>query len=118
MSANETRGNQVLLYMPQEAPQFKGALQFITSQSAGHVSELTAKLTAKLMKKGPFSVALECFQARWTVEKSSKQRLLAGPGPGRAPSPLRRQTRANGRTIGQQRMNSSPNCVVTPWLVP
>lgn len=58
--------------MPQEAPQFRGTLQFITSQSADHVSELTAKLTAKLMKKGPFSVALACFQARWTVEKSNK----------------------------------------------
>lgn len=76
------------MHVPQEAPQFKGTLQFMTSQSAGHASELTAKLTAKLMKKGPFSVALACFQARWTVEKSSKRQLLAGPGPGRAPQPI------------------------------
>lgn len=76
------------MYVPQEAPQFKGTLQFMTSQSAGHASELTAELTAKLMKKGPFSAALACFQARWTVEKSSKQQLLAGPGLGRAPQPI------------------------------
>lgn len=76
------------MYVPQKAPEFKGTLPFITSQSAGHISELTAKLTAKLMKKGPFTVALVCFQARCTVEKSKKQQLLAGPGSGRAPQPI------------------------------